>query len=63
MAILGKQGVEKDHKFVCVDCNDVVTGADVLNGEYLYIVSKNLENPKNSQFRCECCQDDLDDRE
>ena len=50
-------------QFVCVDCKDVITGQAVLEGEYLYIVKRNKENPADSTFRCECCQDDVDDRD
>jgi hypothetical protein len=63
MSILGKQGISKDMKFTCRDCGDTVTGEDVINGTYLYIIKANKEKPENSSFRCECCQDDLDDRE
>ena len=62
MAILGTQGVTPAMKFVCVDCKDVITGQSVLDGEYLYIVKRDKENPTASTFRCECCQDDHDEQ-
>lgn len=63
MSILGKKGVTPEMEFKCKDCGDVATGQDVLNGEYLYIAHTNREDPIRSLFRCECCQDDHDDRE
>lgn len=63
MPILGKQGVTPEMEFVCVDCKDVTTGQAVLDGEYLYIVKRDKENPTASVFRCECCQDDVDDQD
>ena len=63
MAILAKQGVTPEMVFKCVDCKDAITGQAVLDGEYLYIVKRNKENPADSTFRCECCQDDVDDRD
>lgn len=63
MSILGKSGVTPEMKFVCVDCKDVITGQAVLEGEYLYVVKRNKENAAASTFRCECCQDDVDDRD
>lgn len=63
MAILGKQGVTPTMEFKCIDCKDVIDGQAVLDGEYLYIVKRDKENPTASTFRCECCQDDVEDRE
>jgi hypothetical protein len=63
MAILGKQGVTPAMLFKCVDCQDIITGQAVLEGEYLYIVKRDKEKPTASTFRCECCQDDVEDRE
>ena len=50
-------------KFKCHTCGDTVTGKEVLDGTYLYIVKANKEKPENSSFRCECCQDDFEDQE
>lgn len=61
--ILGKKGVTSEMEFKCFSCGDITKGAAVLDGEYLYIVSHNKEDSSKSQFRCECCQDDYDDRE
>ena len=63
MPILSKQGVTAEMRFKCSDCNDTISGQAVIDGEYLYIIKANHENPANSTFRCECCQDDLDDRD
>ena len=50
-------------EFQCVDCRDITTGREVLDGTYLYIVEGYPRDPKKSVWRCECCQDDLEDRE
>lgn len=62
MSILSAVGVTSDMKFKCCDCGDTVTGQNILDGEYLYIVKKNKEKPQDSWFRCECCQDHLEDQ-
>jgi transposase-like protein len=63
MSILSKQGVKEEMKFKCHTCGDTITGKEVLDGTYLYIVKANKEKPENSSFRCECCQDDFEDQE
>lgn len=62
MAILGKKGVTPEMRFTCGDCNDVITGQQVLDGEYLYIVKEYPTDPKDSVWRCECCQDDINEK-
>ena len=47
--------------FRCCDCGDKITGKEIIQGVYLYIVQANREHPEASTFRCECCQDDYDD--
>jgi hypothetical protein len=59
--ILGKQGVTLEMEFKCSTCGEKISGARIIAGEYLYIVSQNKENPEKSVFRCECCQDEVDD--
>ena len=49
--------------FMCMECRDTISGQSVLDGAYLYIVKINKENPANSMFLCECCQDDREDRD
>ena len=61
--ILGKKGVTADMEFICNDCNEKIHGGRILEGEYLYIIEKNPRYPHKSTYRCECCQDDVDDRE
>ena len=61
MSILSRSGVLPDMEFKCCGCNDTITGKQVLDGEYLYIVQANREHPEASVFRCECCQDEYDD--
>ena len=63
IVILGKKGVTSDMEFICTDCNERIHGGRILSGEYLYIVERNPTNAANSRFRCECCQDDFEDRE
>jgi hypothetical protein len=62
MPILSKQGVTAEMQFKCTDCQDTISGQAVIDGEYLYIVQADRVSPMNSAFRCECCQDDMDDR-
>jgi len=63
MSILSKKGVKPEMEFKCNDCNDTVTGQEVIDGTYLYIVERNTVDPMLSAFRCECCQDDHDDQD
>ena len=61
MSILSRSGVHPDMAFRCCDCGDKITGKEIIQGVYLYIVQANREHPEASVFRCECCQDDYDD--
>lgn len=63
MMILAKKGVSADMEFICNDCNEKIHGGRVLDGEYIYIIERNTAEPAKSKFRCECCQDDIDDRD
>ena len=56
--ILGKRGVRPEMEFVCCDCQSAITGEEILDGTYLYIVRKNTDDPIKSVWRCENCQDD-----
>lgn len=61
---LGKKGIKPEMEFQCNDCSDKYTGEDVLEGRiYLYIIKPNLQNPIASTFRCELCQEDIDELE
>ena len=62
MAILSKSGVKPEMTFRCCDCIDTITGQQVIEGDYLYIVKANREKPEASVFRCECCQDEYEER-
>lgn len=62
MAILSKKGVTSGMSFYCCDCSDQITGQQVIDGEYLTIVAANREVPEASVFRCECCQDEYEER-
>ena len=61
-SILSTAGVNPGMSFSCCDCGDLITGRQVIDGEYLYIVAANREIPEASVFRCECCQDDWEER-
>lgn len=63
MSILSCKRVTEDMQFKCSVCNDTITGKNIIDGEYLYIVKINKENPQTSLFRCECCEDELSERE
>ena len=62
MSILSRAGVQPGMTFKCGDCNDTITGQQVLEGEYLHIVQVNREYPEASVFRCACCQDEWEER-
>ena len=62
MSILSKAGVKPDMAFKCYDCNEDITGQQVIDGEYLTIVAANRDPPEASVFRCECCQDEWEER-
>ena len=59
--ILSSRGVTPEMKFVCSDCREVTTGQEVIDGAYVYIVRKNLDDLTRSIWRCANCQDDVDD--
>lgn len=48
-------------RFTCGDCNAVITGQQVLDGEYLHVVKEYPTDPQKSVWRCEGCQEDLND--
>jgi hypothetical protein len=53
--LLGTKGITKDMIFVCCDCEEKFTGQQILNDEVrLYFAG-------NKVFRCDCCQDDVDE--
>ena len=62
MAILARQGVNSEMSFRCCDCGDLITGREILDGMYLHIVQANREVPEASVFRCECCEDEWEER-
>jgi predicted RNA-binding Zn-ribbon protein involved in translation (DUF1610 family) len=59
--ILSKSGVTSGMEFVCSDCGEITTGQEVIDGAYVYIVRKNLDDLHRSIWRCANCQDDVDD--
>jgi hypothetical protein len=61
--ILGRRGVDPEMRFPCCDCGDVTTGEDVIQGAYVHVVKREAHDLANSLWRCECCQEDLEDRE
>ncbi|MFZ4777309.1 MAG: hypothetical protein ACOYM3_18230 [Terrimicrobiaceae bacterium] len=60
--ILSKVGVKPEMAFRCCDCGETITGQQVLEGEELFIVQVNKENPEASVFRCEPCHDEWEER-
>jgi hypothetical protein len=60
-AILSSRGVTAGMEFICSECDEVTTGQEVIDGAYVYIVRKNLDDLTRSLFRCANCQDDLED--
>jgi hypothetical protein len=61
--ILSARGVKPDMLFSCCDCGEKFTGQQVIDDQVeLTIVSVNKAEPIKSVFRCECCQDDVEER-
>lgn len=60
-AILSSRGVTAGMEFVCSECGEVTTGQEVIDGAYVYIVRKNLDDLQKSIWRCANCNDDLED--
>ena len=60
-AILSSRGVTAGMEFVCSECGEVTTGQEVIEGAYVYIVRKNLDDLHKSIWRCASCNDDLED--
>jgi len=61
--ILSKRGVSPEMRFICSDCGHVTTGLQVIEGEHIHIVRENQDDPLKSVWRCECCQDDVEDQD
>lgn len=59
--ILSSRGVTPDMRFTCYDCGEVTTGQEVIDGAYLHIIRKNLDDLHRSIWRCANCQDDVED--
>jgi DNA-directed RNA polymerase subunit RPC12/RpoP len=60
-AILSSKGVTAGMEFVCSECGEVTTGQEVIDGAYVYIVRKNLDDLHRSIFRCANCMDDFEE--
>jgi|GEM_PF-663881 len=60
-SILSSSGVTPEMQFVCSDCREITTGQEVIDGAYLYIVRRNLDDLHRSLWRCANCQDDYED--
>jgi hypothetical protein len=61
--ILGARGVDPLMRFSCCDCGDVTTGEEVIRGAYVHVVKRNSLDLQNSVWRCECCQEELEDQQ
>jgi len=61
--ILGRRGVDPLMGFPCCDCGDVTTGEEMIAGAHVHVVKRDARDLANSVWRCECCQEDLEDRE
>ena len=59
--IISSRGVTPEMQFVCSDCREVTTGQEVIDGAYVYIVRKNLDDLSRSIFRCANCMDDFEE--
>ena len=59
--ILSSRGVTAEMGFYCCDCGSRTSGQEIIDGAYLYIVRRNLDDLHGSIWRCANCQDDVDD--
>ena len=57
MTALAKENVRPGMRFRCCDCDEVITGQEVLEGQFLFLVDLDWEHWETSVFRCESCQD------
>jgi hypothetical protein len=57
--ILGNRGIKPDMIFVCQDCEEEFTGQEVLDDT----VRLHFVESGKDIFRCECCQEDYDDKD
>jgi len=60
-SILSSSGVTPEMSFYCCECSGRTSGQEILDGERIYIVKRNLVDPHNSLWRCQNCQDDFED--
>ena len=61
MSILSAKGVTPEMMFRCTNCGVVMSGKQVIDGEILHIVSVNKTDPRNSLWRCEIRQLELEE--
>jgi uncharacterized Zn finger protein len=61
MSTLGAKGVTPEMMFRCTDCGGVISGKQVIDGEILHIVLVNKTDSRNSLWRCEICQLELEE--
>ena len=59
--ILSCKGVTAEMGFYCCDCASRTSGQEIIDGERIYIVKANREEPHRSMFRCQNCEDDYQD--
>jgi hypothetical protein len=63
MPRLSTKGITADMKFKCCECDEEYTGQDIIDGKvWLYIIERNEAEPLKSVFRCECCQEDWNEK-
>jgi hypothetical protein len=56
--MVSRKGITPEMTFTCCDCGQKVTGREILDDtNRLYIVNKD-----KGWFRCECCQEDAEER-
>jgi hypothetical protein len=60
-AILSASGITAVMSFYCCDCGGRTSGQEIIDGERIYIVKANREEPHRSVWRCQNCQDDFED--
>jgi hypothetical protein len=59
MAILSAKKLPDDFKAKCCDCGEEITKGTIQSGSYAHIVKNDATGVV---LRCECCQDDHDER-
>ena len=59
--LINKQDISPEMLFKCCQCGGYISGQDVLDGALVYVIKKNKEDISKSTFKCDYCQNKIDD--